>query len=158
MKKPHAMKKILVIAILGLAGLEFTAEQAAADGPIRNVASNVVPACIRNKFCCKKCCVNLCAKQYNAFSPYCLDSMSGYIPMGGYAGYGPAACAGGGCAMGQLPAPELMGQHAFGAPGMMPAEHVQGWPTWAPGMVNPNAMPASYPAVLNYAPMPGSDR
>ena len=62
------MRNLFVFAVLGLAGLGWFAEQASA-GPIRD--------CL----CCKKCCLKLCAKQYNAFSPYCLDSLSGCLPL-----------------------------------------------------------------------------
>jgi len=155
MKKQHAMRRIFVIAILGLAGLGLTVEQACA-GPIKN--------CL----CCKKCCMTLCAKQYNAFSPYCLDSVTGCVPVGGfpswmpsngYQGNGSACCYPNGSGMGELPPPGPMGPHSFGSPmmspGMSPGDAMHGWPAYGPGMMNPGAMPGSYPVMMNNPPMQG---
>ena len=145
------MKKILVIAILGLAGLGFSVEQASAGH---------ILGCL----CCKKCCVKLCATQYNAFSPYCLDSMSGCIPLGGFAGNGGGcgpACnyADGGFAMGQLPAPGAVGSPAYVMPGMNPTENMQAMPSMTPGMANPYGFPGNYyPTIMAPTPLPGPGR
>jgi hypothetical protein len=151
MKKQHAMKKIFVIAILGLAGLVFSVEQASAAGVI-----------LSRLRCCKRCSVKLNAKQYNAFSPYCLDSLSGCLPLGGLAGA--PGCGFGGCGpacsyanMGELPAPQGFVTQGFAPQFGMPAEAVQGWSPWAPGMVNPNGMQV-YPTAANVAPFPGAGR
>ena len=147
------MKKIFVIAILGLGGLGFNVEQASAGCHLLS--------CL----CCNKCCcVKMCAKQYNAFSPYCLDSLSGCIPMGGFAGngggYGPACnYADPGFAMGQLPAPGPIGSQAFGMPGMAPGETMQAFPGMAPGMMSPNSIPGGYyPTIIAPTPLPGPGR
>jgi hypothetical protein len=158
MKKQHAMKKILVIAILGLAGLEWSAQEASAW-------------CLRNCFCCKKCRVKLYASQYNAFSPYCLDSISGCLPVAGLTasvpGCGAGGCfAGNGYAMGELPAPgpegfagAMPGPQAFAGPMMMgPTEAGQGMPGFTPGMMSPNSMPMYYPANTGAVPFPGAGR
>jgi hypothetical protein len=152
MKKQHAMKKILVIAILGLAGLGWSAQEASA-GPLLNCLC-----------CCKKCRVKLYAKQYNAFSPYCLDSLSGCLPLGGFNGGGPGfggcgpACfsGNGGYAMGELPAqsPEGFAGQMMMGDGQMG----QNWQAWGPGMVNPNGMPTYYPTSTGAAPFPGAGR
>src|SRR5205814_8867524 len=117
MKKQHAMKKIFVIAILGLAGLGFSVEQASAAGPL-----------LKRLCCCKRCSVKLSAKQYNAFSPYCLDSLSGCLPLAGLAGGAPGYGYGGGgpaCSyanMGELPAPQGFATQGFAPQFSMPAE------------------------------------
>src|SRR5438105_4916246 len=151
------MKKIFVIAVLGLAGLGLDVGRASAG--------------LLNCFCCKKCTMKLSAKQYNAFSPYCLDSVSGCVPAtsccgfghggvafcpcgpdAGYGGCGPACShSNGGWAMGELPAPGP-GQ-AFNGPMVMPGEALQGWPNGVPGMVNPNALPGNYPVIMGNGPV-----
>ncbi len=155
MKKQHAMKKIFVIAILGLAGMEWSAQEASAWGALRN--------CL----CCKKCRVKLYAKQYNAFSPYCLDSISGCLPVAGLTASVPG-CGAGGCfadhgyAMGELPAPgtegfagPMPGPQGFSGPVMMgPSEAAQGMP----GMISPNGMPMYYPTNTGAVPFPGAGR
>ena len=169
MKKQHAMKKIMVIAILGLAELGWSAQEASA-GPLLNCLC-----------CCKKKCrVKLYAKQYNAFSPYCLDSISGCLPVAGLTasvpGCGSGCFAGQGYAMGQLPAagpegfagsmpgPEgfagsMPGAEGFTGPMMMgPAEAGQSMQGFTPGMVSPNGMPMYYPTNTGAVPFPGAGR
>ena len=142
------MRNLFVFAVLGLAGLGWFAAQASA-GPIRD--------CL----CCKKCCLKLCAKQYNAFSPYCLDSISGCLPCQGGIGAGNGGyCAGGYCGdlpagdpgqFGGMPMTQMANPYA-GVP-VMP----QGMPQYGQGMVNPMP-PNYYPAVTGVAPTPGNGR
>src|ERR1700730_7728826 len=101
------MRKFFVIAILGLAGLGFSVEQASAGK-------------LCNWCCCKKCCVKLCAKQYNAFSPFCLDSIQGCVQVTANPGCGPWGC-GQGCGCGyQGCGPTGCFPHGYGMPGELP--------------------------------------
>src|SRR5262245_16389318 len=146
------MRNFFVFAVLGLAGLGMAAGQAS--------AGHLLHCCC----CCKKCCVNLCATQYNAFSPFCLDTLSGCIPCQG--GIGAACMMGnGGYGMGELPE----GGHLAGTPlgnyaGMATGNPYagvqvpmsQGTPLYGQGTVSP--MAPAYPPVTGYAPGNGSGR
>ncbi len=88
------MKKILAVAALAAAALGFSAGRANAHWF----------SCLS---CCNKCSVTIHCKQYNAFSPFCCDNMSGCMPCnGGACAAGPVgpACVGGACMGGELPA------------------------------------------------------
>ena len=41
------------------------------------------------------------------------------------------------------------------SPGMSPGDAMHGWPAYGPGMMNPGAMPGSYPVMMNNSPMQG---
>jgi hypothetical protein len=78
------MKRFFAITILGLASLGIAAQQVSAGWLLHH--------------CCQHCCLKVCAKQYNAFSPYCIDSLNGCCPAQGL-----AAIAGANCGYGQGP-------------------------------------------------------
>jgi hypothetical protein len=152
------MKRFFAIAILGLASLGIAAQQAAAGWLLDH--------------CCHRCCCSLkvCAKQYNAFSPYCIDSVSGCCPgpVAGAWGNGPgpgfAYQDGGPCQ--ELPAPGQLDGHPtvpppaagaarsgtpFVVPGstqfLMPGATSQGVPLSSPAMGNGNMI--VNPALIN---------
>jgi hypothetical protein len=85
------MKKLLTTAFLSLAALALGSNHASAWWPMS---------------CCKsKCCISVCARQYNAFSPYCIDGCGPCGAIGFSCGTGCAqgACAYGGANLGELP-------------------------------------------------------
>jgi hypothetical protein len=146
------MRKFFVFAVLGLAGLGMLAGQASAGSLLH---------CL----CCKKCCcMKLCATQYNAFSPFCLDSLSGCVPCQG--GIGAACMMGnGGYGMGELPdggqlSGMPMGNYAGIASGNpyagVQVPMPQGGQIYGQGMVSP--MVPAYPPVTGYAPANGNGR
>jgi hypothetical protein len=108
------MKKLLVIAILGFAALGLATEPASAGWLCRK--------------CCKqKCCLTLCARQYNAFSPYCLDSFNGNFPLQGMSG----GCSNGACYMGSAGCGSQAGVACLGERGSWhsPRRHGLCWPS-----------------------------
>jgi hypothetical protein len=149
------MKKFFAIALLGFAALALTTGSASAGW-------------LRDHCCKKKCCVTLCPKQYNAFSPCCIEGLPGCLPLGGL--YGPDGCAPG-CedggapsqpgpaSVGGLPAMGATNGQAtvanpvpLGAPiyngGFAPVPNGQ---AWTPGMINPSGVPGYYqPNLLGY--------
>jgi hypothetical protein len=148
------MKKLFAVAILGIAALALTTESASAGWLCHH--------------CCKsKSCLTLTAKQYNAFSPYCLDSFNGCFPLQGMGCNGNCymGCVGGSCTqagvacLGELPSPGAVtnlpqGGTVMAAPTMVqngnaapaaPKAAVQPWPTWAPGMASPSGVPSYFP-------------
>jgi hypothetical protein len=144
------MKKLLSTALMGLMGLALSSGHASAGWW----------GCG-----CSKCGVTLCARQYNAFSPFCLDTCNVCIPNAcNGSGYGPACSVQGGNCLGELPTTTTEGTaKAQSMPvgqqlpaGAMPTYvgqvRPQTWQQWAPGMVNPNAgtyyaPPATMPIV-----------
>jgi hypothetical protein len=160
-RKRHAMKRLFAITILGLASLAIPAQQAAAGWLWDH--------------CCHHCCCSLKvnAKQYNAFSPYCIDSVSGCCPgpvTGAWGnGQGPGCQDGGACQ--ELPATGPVDGHAAippqaangtisGMPVMvpgstqmlMPGAASQAMPHMIPGMANGNVImsPAMIAAPANF--------
>jgi hypothetical protein len=90
MKKPAAMKKLLFVALLSLAGVGLTSGQASAW------------------LFCHHCCsgsATLCIKPYNAFSPSCFGTIAcdGCFPVN-FGNHGPCGpygpCGAGGCGAG----------------------------------------------------------
>jgi hypothetical protein len=132
------MKKLLWTALIGLVGLVLSSGHASAGW--------------WGCGCCK-CGVKLCAHQYNAFSPFCLETCNVCTPNGCNGnGYGPGCSAQGGNCLGELPtttegtakAQSLpLGQPlpAGAMPGYAGQAHPQMYQQWAPGMANPNAGP-----------------
>ncbi len=128
--------------------------------------------------CCHKCCVKLCAKQYNAFSPFCLDSLQGCLPLqggcgnGGFCG-GPScgpACSypDGGGYMGELPPASAPGAHVLAPSAQTPTTTTAGPAAYgvpmmaAPGMgamaMPPSGVPSYYTGFTpsaGYAPAYG---
>jgi hypothetical protein len=99
------MKRFFAIALLGLAAL--------------GLGSGRASAWWWSHCCGHKCGITLTATQYNAFSPYCLDSLHGCLPLAGLAAQvagpecGGAACSmQGGYCLGELPAPGTITGHA----------------------------------------------
>jgi hypothetical protein len=143
------MKKLLSTALLGLLGLALSSSQASAGWW----------SC-----CCKdKCGITLVARQYNAFSPFCLDSCNVCIPNAGNCGYGSACSVQGGTFLGELPTTtDGMAKAQSITPGQpLPAGNAQTYvgqvqpqvlQQWGPGMVNPNFAPYYAPP----ATMPGA--
>jgi hypothetical protein len=70
------MRKLLITAVLSLAGVGLTTGQAS--------------AWIFRNCCHKKCCTSLCIRAYNAFSPTCFGTMycDGCFPYAGVSGQG----------------------------------------------------------------------
>jgi hypothetical protein len=101
------MKRFLALTVLGLASLTVTAQQASAHW-------------LLDHFHHCHCCLNVCAKQYNAFSPYCIDSVHGCCPgpvVGAWGnGGGPGYTDGGECAPGELPPPGTPDGHPVAPP------------------------------------------
>lgn len=91
------MKRLLTATVLSIAALTLAAGQA--------------PAWFLTHHCCKQCCVSVCCKQYNAFSPVCCGNITCYgcspsLNFGqGCCGAGDAVAGwDGGGYLGQLPA------------------------------------------------------
>src|ERR1700730_10809345 len=59
-----AMNKLIASAFLSLLGLGMATQEAAAWGWCKSCC------------CCSRCKVSICSSQYNAFSPFCIDSVS----------------------------------------------------------------------------------
>jgi hypothetical protein len=159
------MRKFFASALLGLAALALAAGPTSAWWPFHHC----------------KCCVKLCAKQYNAFSPYCLDSLNGCLPPQGGMGNGacylgtPQGCsayAGVAC-LGELPAPgtadgaTVHGSSAPAANGSVmsgpitiqngnptivaPGTNAQSW-QWTPGLASPNGLAGTNPQPWLWTP------
>jgi hypothetical protein len=163
------MNRFLSLAILGLASLGFSTRPASAWW-------------FHDCCCDHCCQVKLCCRQYNAFSPFCCDMGTGCFPFNqanGSCGMdcGSATCFPGsnGC-LGSLPATsETPGQATVTGPTApstgtptytgpimppnsntpampMPSSAVQGWPTFAPGMMYQGGAPSYYPGFTGFVP------
>jgi hypothetical protein len=89
------MKKLVVIAVLGMAALALT-------------SSNASAGWLKCWPCKHHCVMSLTCTQYNAFSPYCCDQANGCVPLQAFANACNgsncgASCVGGAC-LGELPA------------------------------------------------------
>jgi hypothetical protein len=157
------MRKQFAIALVSLAALGLTSRPASAWW---------FP-------CCKsKCCMTLCAKQYNAFSPYCLDSLNGCFPLQGNAANGGcflgcptgfSAHAGVAC-LGELPqglagnatvingstqvAPTISGPNGSAAV-VAPGQNGWFWPNPLPSAPMPNGTPSYFPVFTGPTNTPG---
>ena len=142
------MKRFVAIAILGLTSVGVAAQQAAAG------LLDIFHHC--------HCCMKVCAKQYNAFSPYCIDSVKGCCPGPGLGGYvngnggDEAACyPNGGAPVEELPAPGNVANPTATAPPSN-GQSISGTPYLIPGgsRMPPGAAYQMMPPGAAYQAMP----
>jgi len=152
------MKKLIAIALFSIIGIGISQGQASAWW---------------EHLCCKhKCCLTICCRQYNAFSPFCCDGACGYMPFNPACGQGGCGvgCSypAGSCCPGELPAATEAGKTAvnnvpgFGAPQQVapaplpsagaPANPAQGFGAYGAGSAYPSGVPAYNSGFTGYMP------